>query len=170
MRHFLLLTLLGVGLLTAPAAEPDPASYTDVQAFTLDDRPELLAVLETATPDIVLYAGLGRNPPERVPADETLTIAGWRFYKTPQTLDMDDQVAALAVLRKSRSYVPGEAKRCGGFNPNYALRIPTKSGVVYALICLGCGASKSTSTTSSCTATGAPPRSRNGRPSTSATS
>ena len=97
--------------------------------------------------DVTLFEGLPHQyyEAEALKSEEkrksTIRLGIYPFYNEPLTLKEGDvnKLLPLLMSRSSFETPTGAAKACGGFHPDYALRLSSGATSYSVMICLGCG-------------------------------
>jgi hypothetical protein len=102
-------------------------------------------LLETTPTALILYEGLPHQMWEKQSLEKelrekkTIRIDGYPFYE--ETLEVKDQDlrTIFSQLKDSKNFQPyAGPKLCGGYHPDYCLRVKTPTKTLDIQVCFGC--------------------------------
>lgn len=71
---------------------------------------------------------------------ETINLNGYWFYEKPLEIPAKVENELRGILSDESVYARYSGmKRCGGFRPDYGVKLLSKAEIIYFYICFGCG-------------------------------
>lgn len=133
----LILTVLCVAGCRSNAQERHLGSLAELPIFTQFARGfELLELLEGLPHQAFEKEALKKEINEK----DAMKLNGYWFYEELLEIQAKDEEELRSILSDNSSYAPYSGiKRCGGFHPDYGVKLLNKSEAVYFYICFGCG-------------------------------
>ncbi|MGJ8654660.1 MAG: hypothetical protein ACSHX8_15475 [Opitutaceae bacterium] len=96
---------------------------------------ELLELLEGLPHQILEKEALKKEIKDK----DVIKLNGHWFYEQPLRIQSKDESELREILSDNSTYTPfSGVKRCGGFHPDYAVKLLSKAEIVSFHICFGC--------------------------------